>query len=180
MIYTTKELLEMGETEYSIRNKVYSKQLFLIERGLYSDEKEWNLDEGYISKKYPNSIITGISALHIYDLIDFIPDKFYLASEQHSFPIRRKDVLQSYQEEKYFSIGKTIIKYSNSYISIYNLERMLIELVRLKEKFPPEIFYEAVVSYRRIKNKLDFYKISEYLKVFSNGNSLLSKIKELI
>ena len=81
MIYTTKELLAKNETEYSIRNKLLSKKLFLVERGLYSDEPHSFVDETYISKKYPNAILTGLSAFYLYDLTDHIPDCFYLATE---------------------------------------------------------------------------------------------------
>ena len=38
MIITAKELIAQGETEYSIRKKVSTKELYLVERGMYSDE----------------------------------------------------------------------------------------------------------------------------------------------
>ena len=180
MIYTTNELIKKGETEYSIRNRIKNKSLFLIERGVYSDEPNPYFDEIYICKKYPDSILSGISALAIYDLIDFIPDKFYLVTEQHSFPIRRKDVYQSYQDPSFFKVGKTKIKYKGGLINIYDKERLLIETIRLKEKIAPEIYYEAIESFRRIKNELDFYKINKYVKVFKNRGGLLQKIKEII
>ena len=180
MIYSTKDLLAKGETEYSIRNKVKDKKLFLIEYGIYSDFPNPYVNEHYISIKYPNAVITGLSALYIYDLVDHIPDKFYIATEQHSFPIRRKDVVQTYQDSSFFLTGKTTIKHNNESINIYDLERMLIEVVRLKEKYSPEIYYSAIASFRKIKDKIDFYKLNEYLKHFKNGDLLLQKIKEII
>ena len=180
MIYTTEELIKNNETQYSIKNRLINKTLFLIERGIYSDEENPLLNECYISKKYPHAIITDLSAFYIYDLTDHIPTNFYLATIQHSFPIRRDDVVQSYQDPSFFSIGVTTIKYEKGVINIYDLERMLIELIRLKEKYPPELYYEVVNSFRKIKNKLDFYKINEYAKHFKNGKNLLQKIKEII
>lgn len=180
MIYLTKELIEKGETEYSIRNRVSNGTLFSIEHGVYSDNPHPFVNEVYISKKYPNAIFTGLSAFFIYGLTDHIPDSFYLATEQHSFPIRRVDVSQSYQDPSFFLVGKTPFKYDDGTINIYDLERMLIELMRLKEKYPPEIYYEIISSFRKIKNKLDFYKINEYAKHFDNCNSLLQRIKEII
>ena len=176
MIYTTKELLAKNETEYSIRNKLLSKKLFLVERGLYSDEPHSFVDEAYISKKYPNAILTGLSAFYLYDLTDHIPDCFYLATEQHSFPIRRKDVVQSYQDGAFFDIGVTF----KDGVRTYDLERLLIELFRLKEKLPREIYYEVLSSFRKNKNNIDFYKVNNYLKRFSNGNSLAMRIKEAL
>ena len=174
MIYTTKELLAKNETEYSIRNKLLSKKLFLVERGLYSDEPQNFVDEVYISKKYPNAVLTGLSAFYLYDLTDHIPDCFYLATEQHSFPIRRKDVVQSYQDKSFFDIG--VITKDN--VRTYDLERLLIELFRLKEKYPREIYYEVLSSFRKNKSQIDFYEVNDYLKHFSNGSSLAMRIKE--
>ena len=108
MIYTAKELLEKGETEYSIRNKVSKGMLFLVERGVYSDEPNTFMNEAIISKKYPNAIITGLSAFHLYNLTDVIPNNFYVATEQHSFPIRKSDIKQSYQDQSFFEIGKVL------------------------------------------------------------------------
>lgn len=180
MIYSTEELLKNGETQYSIRNKLNNAELFLVERGIYSDDPHPLINECYISKKYPHSIITDLSALFIYDLTDHIPTYFYLATAQHSFPIRKDNVKQSYQDHSFFLVGKATIEYDNGLINIYDLERMLIELIRLKEKYPPEIYYEVINSFRKNKDKLDFYKINEYVKHFKNGKSLLQKIKEMI
>lgn len=181
MIYSTKDLLRNGETEYSIRRKIDSGLLFQIERGYYSDDKNsLYKDEAYLCKKYPNGILTGLSALHVYDLIDFIPDEYHLATKQHTFPIRRKDIKQSYQESSFFELGAIYMSFSGGIIRIYDLERLLIELFRLKEKYPREIFYEAVESYRKIKNNLDFYKLNEYLGKIPNGSRLSLIIKEMI
>ncbi len=181
MIYTTKELLEKGETEYSIRNKLKGGSLFMFERGYYCDEPNSSFNsEVFIYKKYPYAILTGLSAFYIYGLTDFIPDRYYLATEQHSFPIRRSDIKQSYQDSSFFEVGVTIKKLEEGYVRTYDLERLLIELFRLKEKYPREIYYEVVNSFRKIKDKIDFYKVNRYLKSFSNGSSILLKIKEAI
>ena len=181
MIYTVKELLNSGETAYSIRNKLNKGDLFSIERGIYSTiKKSYFINESYISKKYPNAIFTGISAFYFYGLTDCAPEYFYVATKQHSFPIRRQDIKQSYQDESFFQIGSTIESSDDGMIRIYDLERTLIELFRQKEKYPREIYYEVLNSFRKIKEKLDFYKINQYLKSFSNGESILQRIKEAI
>jgi len=181
MIITTKQLIRKGETEYSIRKKISDGSLKQIERGYYSLNSNNNyIDEVYISKKYPHSIICSLSAFYIYGLTDYIPDYFYLATKQHSFPIRRKDVVQSYQSESFFSIGVIEKKIEGGTIKTYDLERLLIELFRLKEKYPREIYYDVLSSFRKIKDQIDFYKVNKYLESFSNGDSLLLKIKETI
>ena len=181
MIYTTKELLEKGETEYSIRKRLKSGSLFLIERGCYHDGNGVTFrNEILISKKYPSAILTGLSAFYIYGLTDFIPEYFYLATAQHSFPIRRSDIKQSYQDPSYLEVGVSIKHLDEGDVRTYDLERLLIELFRLKEKYPKEIYYEVINSFRKIKDKIDYYKVNQYLKSFSSSNHLLLKIKEII
>ena len=180
MIYTTRELLELGESEYSIRCKVKSKSLFLIERGVYSDKQNQLFDEVMLCTKYRDVIITGLSAFAIYGLTTQIPEYHYVASKQHSFPIRRREVVQSYQDCSFFSIGVTTMNYHHGAIKIYNLERLLIETIRLKEKMPPELYYEVISSFRKIKDTLSFVIINEYCQYFKNGSSIINKIKEII
>lgn len=180
MIFSTKELLDCGETEYSIRTKVSKGALFLIERGIFSDKPLNYVDEAVICKKYPFAVLTGLSAFYFYGLTDHIPDNFYLATEQHSFPIRREGIVQSYQDQLFFSIGVAQKETENGFINIYDLERLLIELIRLKERYSPELYYEVLASFRKIKNQIDFYKVNEYAKCFKNQNTLLHKIKEAI
>ena len=181
MIYSTKELLAKGETEYSIRSKSNEGKLFPIGRGFYTDKPGLIFrNEVLISKHYPSAILTGLSAFSIYGLTDHIPDYFYLATEQHSFPIRKNDIKQSYQDSSFFEVGVTTKKLDEGIVRTYDLERLLIELFRLKEKYPREIYYEVINSFRKIKDKIDFYKVNQYLKYFSNGSYLLLKIKEAI
>ncbi|MBR5997339.1 MAG: hypothetical protein IK028_04900 [Bacilli bacterium] len=180
MIYTTKELLDQGETEYSIRVKVSKGSLFLVERGIFSDKSIDYVDEAVICKKYPFAVLTGLSAFYFYGLTDQIPDHFYLATEQHSFPIRRDGIIQSYQDSSFFFVGIVKKEIDTGVICVYDLERMLIELIRLKEKYPPELYYEVLNSFRKMKNQLDFYKVNEYAKSFKNHYALLQRIKEVI
>ena len=180
MIFTAKELISQGETEYSIRKKVTNGNLFLVERGIYSDDASPFVDEVYLCKKYPNAVLTGLSAYYLYDLTDSIPDKHCLATQQNSFPIRRKDVIQSYQEKEIFPIGITQMDIDGGRVQIYDLERMLIETIRLRERMPADLYYEVVESFRRRKGDLDFYTLAQYLGRFKNGNALLYRIKGAI
>ena len=180
MVYSTKELYELGENDYSIKNRLKDESLFLVERGFYSTSYNTFLYEQLLTKKYPRAILTGISAFALYDLTDSIPKYLYLATLQHSFPIRRKDVKQSYQEKKYFEIGVVEKDVFDMKVRTYDLERLLIELVRLKEKYPRELYYEVLQSFRDKKHEIDFYKLNKYAKSFKNGSNLLFKIKEII
>jgi predicted transcriptional regulator of viral defense system len=180
MVYTTSELLELGESEYSIRIKLKNGLLFKVSNGFYSDKKDYVIDEQYISKKYPSAVFTGYSAFYMRDMTDGIPPYYYLATEQKSFPIRRSDVKQSYQSKTIFNIGITVIEWNGVKIRTYNYERLLIELIRLKTKYPSDLYYEVLNSFRQMKSEIDFGLIQDYLLKFEDGTHILLKIKEAI
>lgn len=180
MIYRTQDLLTIGETKYSISKKVRNKKLYRLERGLFSDTLKFNLEEQLISTKYPFCVLTGVSAFSFYDLTDIIPDKVYVATLEHSFPIRKENVVQSYQSKEYFNIGITSVEYDGGAIRIYDLERTLIELIRRKSKYSPELYYEVLNSFRKNKHKLDYVKINEYASKFKNYKSIINTIREVI
>ena len=116
----------------------------------------------------------------MYDLTDHIPDFYYLATEQHSYPIRRKEVKQSYQDASFFNVGIVEKEVGGVMVRIYDLERLFIELLRLKEKYPSDVYYEGLNSFRNIKDSIDFYKLSQYLRKFPNEDSLIEKTMEVI
>lgn len=71
-------------------------------------------------------------------------------------------------EDKYWNIGKTEINYNNIKIKIYDKERMLIELVRYKNKISYDMYKEIINNYRLIIDKLDLLKLQDYLNNFKN------------
>ena len=57
--------------------------------------------------------------------------------------------------------GKEIKKIHNIKINIYSKERLLIELIRYKNKLPYDYYKEIIDSYRRIIHELDIELIEE-------------------
>lgn len=79
MIYKYRELKDKGLDNYNISKKVENKELYKIEKGLYSDTEKYNHLE-YIVKKYSNTIFTSESAFFYLGLTDVIPNKYFLAT----------------------------------------------------------------------------------------------------
>ena len=53
-------------------------------------------------------------------------------------------------DDKYFDIGDSFIYYNDIKIRIYDKERMLIELVRNKNKISYDMYKEIINNYRDI------------------------------
>lgn len=178
MIYSFRDLKKKGETQYSVRRKVESGKLIRLQRGYYSDDPNEFGSEANYCKKYPNAILTGYTAFYLYDLTDGIPDRCYLATPRNAVPINDPSVKQTYQNLDIINVGVTVMETDSGLVRIYDLERTLIELIRLRSKCPSDLYYEVLSSFRARKDELDFTKVYDYLASFKNGKALFQKIKE--
>lgn len=171
MLYFHKELKEKLKSDYQIQKAVYNKEYFKIENGLYSDIEFVNPLE-IICKKYPDAIFTSDSAYYYYDLTDVIPDFFCLATKRSDTRINDKNIRQIFIPNDLFDFGKTQIEIENIKINIYDEERILVELIRKKNTIPFDYYKEIISNYRKKIDKLDIYKIQEYISYYKNELSL--------
>ena len=171
MLYFHKELKEKLKSDYQIQKAVSNKEYFKIANGLYSDMEFVNPLE-IICKKYPEAVFTSDSAYYYYDLTDVIPDYFYLATKRSDTRINDKNIKQIFIPNDLFEFGKTQIEIENIIISIYDEERMLVELIRKKNIIPFDYYKEIISNYRKKTDKLDIYKIQEYISYYKNELSL--------
>lgn len=176
MLYTRKELFESYDSAYKLNKALKNKEIFKIQKGIYSDEEYVN-PLAVISKKYPNFIFTMDSAFYYWDLTDVIPDKFCLATKQTSIRIDEKDIKQYFIDDELFEVGKTNLKVENVKINIYNKERMLVELIRKKNQIPFDYYKEIITNFRKIANTLDSFKITEYISYYRKEETLYDRLQ---
>lgn len=179
MIYTYKELKNKYNTDYNIKKAVEKRELYKLEKGLYSD-KEYGNPLVLYSKKYPKAIITMDSAFYFYDLIDVIPQKVYLATDSHARKIESENIVQLFVDGKILNEGKVTEKIEDEYVNIYDKERLLVELIRKRNQIKFDYYKELILSYRESSDKLDMYKIEKYLALYKNevnlSNALLREV----
>ncbi len=171
MLYFHKELKKNLKSDYQIQKAVENEKYYKIENGLYSDKEYVNPLE-IICKKHPNAIFTLDSAYYYYDLTDVIPDYFYLATKRSDSRINDINIKQIFVPNELFEFGKTQIMVENIKINIYDKERILIELIRKKNIIPFDYYKEIISNYRKIADKLDIYKIQQYISYYKNEASL--------
>jgi len=177
MLYTHKELEKLLSSDYQIKKAISSGKFFKIERGIYSSMQRVHPFE-VIMKKYPNAVVTMDSAFYLYGFTDVIPDKTYLATKRDAARIVDKSIVQVLVLEKLFEIGKTQMDFESALISIYDKERMLIELVRNKQRMGFDYYKEIIGSYRKVIHKLDIRNIEDYAGMFNSENYIFKTIQE--
>lgn len=177
MILTYKQCLNEFGSDYHIKRKLFSGALIKLAPGYYSETKS-NSEIELISSRYSNAIFTLNSAFYYHGLTDTIPELYYLATDRDASKISNHSIKQIFVSKEIFNIGVETITVNSTKIKVYNKERMLVELVRNKNKFPYEYYKEIIGNYRNIIHKLDIQSIEEYASKFPKKNLIIKRIEE--
>lgn len=176
MIYNHREIKEKYKSDYQINKAIENKEIYKIEKNIYSDTKNINYLE-IISKKYPNAIFTMDSAFYFHNLTDVIPSKINLATKRNALRIKDDKIIQVFTSEKLFKIGKTQMLVEGATINVYDQERMLIELIRNKNQIAFDYYKEIISNYRKRINNLDVSKIEEYIEIFPHEEHIYETLQ---
>ena len=176
MLLSYVECLEKYGTDYQIKKNVQEGNLFLKEKGIYSDER-YVPELEIIFKKYPHAIITLNSAFYYYGFTDTIPELYHVATPKNARKISDERVKQIYDNSEAFDMGKITINYEGVDIAIYNKERLLVELIRNKRKFSFDVYKELINNYRKIIHELDIAVITEYAYELPKTNMVMEVLR---
>ena len=171
MLMTYSYCIERWNTDYKIKKAIQDGALFQIEKGIYSDVPEVSI-LAVISKKYPNAIITMDTAFYYHNLTDVIPDEYYLATDKHSIALKDPRVRQIYVNSDVLDLGVITMQHRDATFKIYDRERMLIELLRYKNKLPYDYYKEILGNYRNLIYELDIERIQEYVSIFPKSKTI--------
>ena len=172
MLMTFRECLNRVGSEYAMNKAIAEGSLFRIEKGIYSDSEGRVREEEILQKKYPSAVMTLRSAFMYHSYSDFIPDKYELATDSKSARIADGRVVQYYMPEGTLGIGLMELAYDGMTIRTYDLERLLIELVRFRTKLPYDYYKEVIGNYRNNIRALYPARLDDYLEHFPRRDAL--------
>lgn len=176
MVLNYDQCINLFKTDYKIKKMINKNLLFKIDKGVYSDKKNYSYLE-IINVKYPNAIFTMESAFYYHSLTDVIPDKFHLITDKDDTKIRNKKIKQYFSLNQYLEYGVESMEINNTKIKIYSKERLLIELIRYKNKLPFDYYKEIINSYRKIIQDLDIRKIEEYALLLPKSQMVIDALQ---
>lgn len=165
MLLSYSDCLQKWQSDYQIKKQISDGKLYRIEKGVYSDVPEAST-LAVIAFKYPKGIMTMDSAFYYHGLTDVIPEEFHIATDKHAIYINDKRIHQYYVLSDFLTIGVTTMERRDATIRIYDKERMLIELLRFKNKFPFDYYKEIIGNYRKLIYDLDIERIQDYAEIF--------------
>ena len=175
MIYMYTDLTRKGLSDYQIKKMVSNEELFMIKKGIYSDKKDYNYLE-VIAKKHPNAVFTLETAAYCYGLISKNKIPYVIATKQKDRKINDEHIKQIFTTDKLYNTGISKITYQGFNILIYDLERLLIDIVRNKVNMDYDVYHEIITNYKKISKLLSKNKLNEYIVNFKDPK-IVDRIK---
>lgn len=176
MLISYADCISQYGNDYKLNKAVAAGKLFKVKSGVYSTKKNSSELE-VVAFKYSNAVFTLNSAFYYHSMTDVIPDMYYLATDKDAAKISDKTVKQVFVRKERFDIGVTTIKHQGVNLRIYDLERMLIELIRNKNKLPFDYYKEIIDNYRNRVYELDVQKLQEYIIHFPKSQAIFEAIQ---
>ena len=176
MLYTYAECKDKYKTDYELRKVLATGELKKVRRGIYSDEG-YEPDLAVISRAYPYAVFTMNSAFYYHGLTDTIPGAYYLMTSKDATKIRDKNVVQYYDNNNSLELGLELKQYNGTEIRIFSRERMLVELIRNKNKFPFDYYKEIISSYRKLVYELDIQAVQEYAVTLPKSKLVMNTLQ---
>jgi hypothetical protein len=176
MLYSYEECMKSYHNDYRIKQAVKEGNLYKLSPGIYSDRR-YEPDTAIIRKKYPKAVFTLNSAFYYQGLTDTVPSFYYLATDKDAAKITDKNIKQIFDNYDSMDIGVEIKKYSGDDIRVFSKERLLIELIRNRNKLPFDYYKEIISSYRRLTDELDFMIVEEYAEKLPRTKTVIETIQ---
>ena len=165
-LVTSKDFRENGHPPGLLRYYEKKNLIKRVGRGLYSNvqnpphiEFKWE-DLVYTVLSIPNGVITGISALDIYELTDEIPREHWIAVP-HSTSLGFRPLVRIIHTRKH-DIGLSSIKLGDVSVPIYEIERVLIDAFKLTDRETAIKALKEAFKYR--KKRINISKLVDYSK----------------
>ena len=167
MIYLYRDLEKKGLSDYQIKKYVKEKKLYMIAKGIYSDKEKYSYLE-LISTKHPNAVFTLETAAYIYGLTKKNEAPYVIATKQKDRKIKDPNIKQIFTTDKLYHTGSNKVMYQGYNIMIYDLERLLIDVVRNKVNMDYDKYHEIIDGYKKISSLLNKNKLNEYIVMFKD------------
>lgn len=145
------DLIDSGLSYKQVRQLVASGDLEKLGRGIYRLPEHPYDEREETARRMPNGVFCLYSACYLHQLSDFVP------SEQHlAVPKKSKYVLPGYPpiklyywEANAFELGISQFQLGESQIRVYDAEKTVCDMLRLRTKTGLDMVKEVVKNYLR-------------------------------
>lgn len=104
MFLNYKDCLDKYTTDYLLNIALQNKELYKVEKGIYSDSPDWSAF-ALISFKHKNIVFTMHSAFFYQGVTSCVPEKFCIGTERNTAKIKAPTVKQFFYPEEPLQLG---------------------------------------------------------------------------
>lgn len=200
MLINYKEAIQYLGSDYKLKKAIRNKELYMIEKGIYSDKKNNYTKYELILKKYNKAFLVKDSALHYLGFIKEEPDKIHIGTARNALRIKDQRVRQHFYSnldidvlDNEFTFGERHILCSNNIVThitdnkneirMWNLEALLYDLIRDSGRYEKNKMINILIKFRECSvfsnlNMSD-YEMNLYNENKSWNRELYSLVKEI-
>lgn len=175
MIYFHNDFTKRGYKDYHVKRLLKEGKLFFIQKGVYSTTKEINYFE-YITKKHPNALIDLWTACYCYGFLKENKMPYVIATKQKDRKVKEENIKQIFMTDELYFLGQNILKFEGVKIRTFDIERLLVEVVRNKTNIDYEVYSEIIENYKKLAKILNKRKLISYIPYFKD-KKILSRIE---
>ncbi|MFQ7236108.1 MAG: type IV toxin-antitoxin system AbiEi family antitoxin domain-containing protein [Enterococcus hulanensis] len=164
-IILTKQLTEAGIYRSVLKDLEDEGKLTKVQHGVYVTEDGYVDDFFLLQHRFPSGIYSHETALYLLGYSDRAPIRITMTFPQGTSSKRIKDEdIRPILISKNLDVGKAALYRNGNEITVYEIERTLVDLIKPRYEADMEQLIPALKRYARNKN--DINKLFEYAKLF--------------
>lgn len=170
-VITSRELRDFHIPTIYLTRMVEAGVIIRVDRGIYTFP-DGDYDEYFFfQKRYQVPIFSYVSALHLHQYTDIIPEEMEITVYSGYNPHRiRKNIRIHYVSKAIYQMGLTECETPfGNLVKVYDLERTICDLIKSRREIETELFSKTILQYVRDKSK-DLNKLYEYSQKMKISN----------
>lgn len=162
------EAQKLGISKAYLQQYVADNALERVAHGLYKSPDVWTDDLYILALRNEKAVCSFDTALMLHGLTEREPADVYVTvpRKYNASHLRSKGIIVYQVKEEWVDLGRTIAKttYGNE-VSVYDMERTICDILRVKDKKDPQMFAYAIKEYAKSANK-NLPRLMKYAKEF--------------
>ena len=101
---------------------------------------------------------------------------YVIATKQKDRKVKEENIKQIFMTDELYFLGQNILKFEGVKIRTFDIERLLVEVVRNKTNIDYEVYSEIIENYKKLAKILNKRKLISYIPYFKD-KKILSRIE---
>ncbi len=180
-VIRAKELKRFGLSYYNIRELIHAGRLEKVNRGVYRLTDRQYDEKTEVSRLIPSGVFCLFTACLHYELSTFVSSELHVA-----IPKSAKYILPAYPpvklyywDTKSYQTGIATVQTSGVTVRMYDLEKTVCDIMRLRNKVGLDIAKEVMKNYVKRKDR-DLVKLLKYARVLRVETTIKTYLEILL